>query len=800
MSVTEISVTMSLVILLVFGLFAVFGKKIKAKSRYIILCIMLLRLAIPFGIPGVPSLFKVEFSATPSAVLQQEIFSSNEVINKEFSNSSNVDKDITLRDSVHVSNSMVADSNTSQINDEISISKPFYKSMAGEDWFNLFLKIYFVGATVYLLISLLSHALFIFRIKRGRTLGEEHVYSIYADVCRENGITDPPLIWESTATDSPMIIGLFIPRVVLPSGLDKNALSGMLAHELKHFTRRDLWIKFICLAAKSLHWFNPLVHIVCARLVHEMELSCDAEVLQNCDVEKRREYGTAMLNVIRNCRRQGAALTTHFSPNKKSVKARFVGIMDTEKKKRGVGIIAFSIILCLISGVFISCSLTISYNDFSKTEGITTAQPEIDGADTTEAETTDFVTTSLITENIETTNEIETTSPETTELPIVTTAQTSNTTVAATTKKPYTPPKPTTPSVVDTFSSGLFTVTEYRTPDDSVIYWDVKLHNGQTITYVLDKDVSYCPSAKELASLVDVNFDGHSDLLICKGGYGVQGAVSYHCYLYTDNGFILCPSFSSIPNPVANSEKRLIIATYRENASKSVTEYYAFSNGEFSLTNRDGNDNADLFYYNDFSSESALDDFKILRGAWSVRGGRLWLDAVPTNDNDYYNLNSCGFILYKGSEWETLVDYQVDVDIYNVQTQTGILSRCDLNKANSSSSNAFYGYFSFVSKTAMRGAHGYATPNGGWGTNLVVSNNYFYIGDDLHLTLTVKGNELRCVYSDIVTGRSILDLSCSGGSLWHSGTFGLRMLSQYLDGPTSLGVTSFDNLRVTKIS
>lgn len=782
MSVAEISVTMSVVVLLVFLLFAIFGSKIKAKSRYIILCIMLLRLAIPFGIPGIPSLLEVELTATPSEVADTHIPLSDNTI----SSNNTANTEVKTAEIIQQSFSPTLSSTTegSVVNGENPL--PFYKRLSGEDWFNLFLKTYFIGAAGFLFLSLLSHTLFIFRIKKERTLGEEHVYSIYANVCRENGIIDPPLIWESTATDSPMIIGLFIPRVVLPSGLDENALSGMLAHELKHFTRRDLWIKFICLAAKSLHWFNPLVHILCARCVQEMELSCDAEILENCDIEKRREYGTAMLNVIRNCRRQGAALTTHFSPNKRSVKARFVGIMDVEKKKRGIGIILLSILLCSLSGVLISCSLTINYNDFAKNK-----ETEI-FSETSTQEATEIITT-LESTFANTTEEIVTTSPETTEV----FAETSASTVDTITKKPYTQPEPTTPSVADCFDNGMFTVTEYRTPDNSVIYWDVKLYNGQTITYVLDKDVSYCPSAKELASLVDVNFDGNSDLLICKGGYGVQGTVSYHCYLYTDDGFLICPSFSSIPNPVVDEENRFIKGTYRENASKSVTEYYVFSGGVFSLKNRDDDDRS-FFYFNDFSSEKALDDFKIFRGAWSVRNGRLWLDAVDAADNTL--AESSGFLLYKGAGWESLTDYQVDVDIYDVCTQTGILSRCDLNKANSSSSNAFFGYFSFISKTGLRGAHGYGNPYGNWGMNLIVSDNYFSWGSDLHLTLTVIGNELRCVYSDINTGKVILDLSCTGGACWSHGTFGLRMLNKYEQGPSSLGVTSFDNLRVTKLS
>lgn len=62
LSVAEITVTMSVVILLIFLLFRVFGQQMKAKSRYIVLVLVLVRLAIPIGIPGMPSLFTIELS------------------------------------------------------------------------------------------------------------------------------------------------------------------------------------------------------------------------------------------------------------------------------------------------------------------------------------------------------------------------------------------------------------------------------------------------------------------------------------------------------------------------------------------------------------------------------------------------------------------------------------------------------------------------------------------------------------------------------------------------------------------
>ena len=86
-----------------------------------------------------------------------------------------------------------------------------------------------------------------------------------------------------------------------------------------------------------------------------MELSCDESVLTGCDENTRAAYGEVMLDIIKRCRRNRGALTTHFNPRKNAVKARFTNILYGSGKKRGLWLIAICLVLCLIAGAIVAC-------------------------------------------------------------------------------------------------------------------------------------------------------------------------------------------------------------------------------------------------------------------------------------------------------------------------------------------------------------------------------------------------------------------------------------------------------------
>ncbi|MEM8733167.1 MAG: M56 family metallopeptidase, partial [Planctomycetota bacterium] len=81
----------------------------------------------------------------------------------------------------------------------------------------------------------------------------------------------------------PAILGLLNPTIVLPNIVVSNStshqLEPMLAHELVHFRRGDLWWSAIQVASVCLWWCHPLIWIASRFLSREAERSCDEETI-----------------------------------------------------------------------------------------------------------------------------------------------------------------------------------------------------------------------------------------------------------------------------------------------------------------------------------------------------------------------------------------------------------------------------------------------------------------------------------------------------------------------------------------
>ncbi|MBE6679989.1 MAG: hypothetical protein E7598_05665 [Ruminococcaceae bacterium] len=193
-------------------------------------------------------------------------------------------------------------------------------------------------------------------------------------------------------------------------------------------------------------------------------------------------------------------------------------------------------------------------------------------------------------------------------------------------------------------------------------------------------------------------------------------------------------------------------------------------------------------YRNTFDNGSALNDFSQFGGKWKVNSGRLYLTSGTNNHS---------FIIYKGDDKLTsLSNYIIDVDMYNVRSQAGVIVRSDLNHITSGS-NGFAGYFAFISFSGTKGAIGIADRNGGWAGNLKVSNDVTAPGMNLHLRVILFENNINYIVSDLTT-KKVLWEHTEVNSEYTSGSFGFRMSSMIYGGMINLWSTSFDNLVVSE--
>lgn len=111
-----------------------------------------------------------------------------------------------------------------------------------------------------------------------------------------------PVMIEVDAPISPMLIGPFRPRLLLPLALrtiDPLQRDLIIAHELTHWRRGDLWWLAACALLQALCWFNPAMRLLRARLVWAQELGCDRDVLRGRPQIQRKAYAAALVAQLR---------------------------------------------------------------------------------------------------------------------------------------------------------------------------------------------------------------------------------------------------------------------------------------------------------------------------------------------------------------------------------------------------------------------------------------------------------------------------------------------------------------------
>lgn len=93
--------------------------------------------------------------------------------------------------------------------------------------------------------------------------------------------TLPQVAWCALAP-SPLVMGLFHPRVLLPrsaAALSVDELEAVLLHELAHVARRDQWAGLLASLVRAAFWWCLPVDMLIGRLGDLREQLCDAQVV-----------------------------------------------------------------------------------------------------------------------------------------------------------------------------------------------------------------------------------------------------------------------------------------------------------------------------------------------------------------------------------------------------------------------------------------------------------------------------------------------------------------------------------------
>ena len=241
---------------------------------------------------------------------------------------------------------------------------------AGIDWGTVLER----AAVLWLWVAVSLVLWNVWRLLRYRRLIEQagnkvnsRLQQIAVEEARLAGIGGEVRLLASPLAQSPMLVGFFRPTILLPlEHLPDSDARFILAHELTHFRRKDLWKKLLFLMVRCAHWFNPIVYLLNRDFSRWLETSCDEYVVSSLDRDQRKEYGRLLIDYAPASRYAGPKLYVSFASCRYKLKRRISIMLNSNKKTRSL--LGLVLAIALVVGCLATTALAASVDNDNGTD------------------------------------------------------------------------------------------------------------------------------------------------------------------------------------------------------------------------------------------------------------------------------------------------------------------------------------------------------------------------------------------------------------------------------------------------
>jgi len=343
-TLVQIGLTVSLAALIPIALHRVLGKRYPARAMCFVWAVLAARVLIPFQItvPEPP----VQVTPRTNYVLHEP----NDV--------PALSEKLTVPETPRWVTNEVAESLGNM--DEASVTTfdvvPFFSA------------VWLIGMAGFLIWQLGCYAGF---RKKLRHKSHESVNPAFSDALEtqrtELGIKRKIPLMVSAAADGPMLVGFINPALFIPEEeIRADDAEFIFRHELTHLKHGDLWLKLLLVFARSVQWFNPLIHLMAHIAQEDIELACDDSVSNGMDAAQKRAYGESILRAAA-AKSKRRALVSCWKGEKEVIMRRFEGLFDKSVKRRGLALVLVTAIMVLSVGAAFSIGNNSSLSEEERT-------------------------------------------------------------------------------------------------------------------------------------------------------------------------------------------------------------------------------------------------------------------------------------------------------------------------------------------------------------------------------------------------------------------------------------------------
>lgn len=153
-------------------------------------------------------------------------------------------------------------------------------------------------------------------------------------------------IWMCDRVQSPFVIGILCPKIILPYGLSEKEEYYIVQHETVHIRHFDFVARLLSMVCLCIHWWNPFVWLAVYKANQDMEMFCDETVLSAAEAAKRKDYAEVLLNFAVH----QSSISFDLAFGKSNTELRIRNILGKKKKNRLVaGVVVTAAVLCSVA-------------------------------------------------------------------------------------------------------------------------------------------------------------------------------------------------------------------------------------------------------------------------------------------------------------------------------------------------------------------------------------------------------------------------------------------------------------------
>lgn len=205
--------------------------------------------------------------------------------------------------------------------------------------------------------------------RAGKTLTKEEPYaSLLAELCTEKQRKRIQIV-EMTGVESPMLIGLRKPQILLPENADPHSQETLYAlrHEICHYVHHDLWLKFAVNMIVIAYWWNPFSHMLNRQVDALLEMRVDNSIISK-SAETAESYIESLLYYTQkgDDKLTTARQATVLFSGKRSTLSYRIHMM--QRKKDNVNHLVNAAIFAMVIGVYVLSYLFIFEGTYTPPE------------------------------------------------------------------------------------------------------------------------------------------------------------------------------------------------------------------------------------------------------------------------------------------------------------------------------------------------------------------------------------------------------------------------------------------------